>query len=59
MDGNILIFFTSFILFKKHKNTAKFNLEAILYVLRTGVQWKALPKEKFGASSSIHRYFMA
>ena len=34
-------------------------LEAIFYVLRTGIQWKALPKEKFGASSSIHRYFMA
>jgi transposase len=31
-------------------------LEAIFYVLRTGIQWKALPKE-FGASSSIHRYF--
>ena len=29
----------------------------ILYVLRTGIQWKALPKEQFGASSSIHRYF--
>ncbi|WP_373844529.1 transposase [Clostridium sp.] len=26
-------------------------LEAIFYVLRTGIQWKALPKEKFGASS--------
>ena len=34
-------------------------LEAIFYVLRTGIQWKALPKEKFGAASSIHRYFMA
>ena len=32
------------------------GLEAIFYVLRTGVQWKALPKE-FGASSAIHRYF--
>ncbi|MDR0688898.1 MAG: transposase [Spirochaetaceae bacterium] len=31
-------------------------LEAIFYVLRTGIQWKALPKE-FGSSSSIHRYF--
>jgi transposase len=31
--------------------------EAIVYVLRTGIQWKALPKE-FGSSSSIHRYFM-
>lgn len=34
-------------------------LEAIFYVLRTGIQWKALPKEKFGASSSIHLYFTA
>lgn len=31
-------------------------LEGIFYVLRTGIQWKALPKE-YGASSSIHRYF--
>ena len=31
-------------------------LEAIFYVLRTGIQWKALPKE-WGASSAIHRYF--
>ena len=30
--------------------------EGILYVLRTGCQWKAVPKE-YGASSSIHRYF--
>jgi transposase len=29
----------------------------ILYVLRTGIQWKALPKDQFGASSSVHRYF--
>ena len=31
-------------------------LEAIFYVLRTGIQWKALPAS-FGASSSAHRYF--
>jgi transposase len=31
-------------------------LEAIFYVLRTGIQWKALPKE-YGAASSIHAYF--
>lgn len=31
--------------------------EAIAYVLRTGVQWKALPKEVFGSPSSIHAYF--
>jgi transposase len=31
--------------------------EAILYVLRTGIQWKALPKGQFGSASSVHRYF--
>jgi transposase len=31
-------------------------LEAIFYVLRTGIQWKALPKE-YGAADSIHAYF--
>jgi hypothetical protein len=25
-----------------------FSYEAIMYVLRTGCQWKALPKERFG-----------
>ena len=30
--------------------------EGIVFVLRTGIQWKALPKA-FGASSSIHSYF--
>ncbi len=29
----------------------------ILHVLRTGCQWKALPKERFGSPSSIHAYF--
>lgn len=31
-------------------------LGGIFYVLRTGCQWKAVPKE-FGAASSIHAYF--
>ena len=31
--------------------------EAIVYVLRTGIQWKALPKSVYGSSSSIHAYF--
>jgi len=31
--------------------------EAIVFALRTGIQWKALPKERFGSPSSIHRYF--
>ena len=29
---------------------------AIVYVLRTGVQWKALPRE-FGSASAVHQYF--
>ena len=33
--------------------------EAILYVLRTGCQWKALPKERFGSASAIHKHFMS
>lgn len=32
--------------------------EAIVYVLRTGCQWKALPKQRYGSPSSIHRYFL-
>ena len=31
-------------------------LEGIFYVLRTGCQWKAVPRE-FGSGSSLHRYF--
>ena len=30
--------------------------EGIVFVLRTGIQWKALPME-YGSSSSVHRYF--
>jgi transposase len=29
---------------------------AIVYVLRTGCQWKALPKE-YGSASAVHAYF--
>jgi transposase len=36
---------------------ARKALEAIFYVMRTGIQWKALPKT-FGSSSAVHRYFM-
>jgi transposase len=32
--------------------------EGIVYVLRTGCQWKALPKERYGSASAIHRYFL-
>ena len=28
----------------------------IFYVLRTGCQWKAMPRE-YGAASTVHRYF--
>lgn len=31
-------------------------LEGIFYVLRTGCQWKAVPKV-YGCASSIHRYY--
>lgn len=30
--------------------------EGIVFVLRTGIQWKALPPD-YGASSSVHQYF--
>ena len=32
--------------------------EAIIYVLRTGCQWKALPKERYGSPSAVHTHFM-
>jgi transposase len=32
-------------------------LAGIVYVLRTGIPWKALPKELFGSPSAVHRYF--
>ena len=32
--------------------------EAIMYVLRTGCQWKALPKERFGSASAVHKRFL-
>ncbi|MAT75380.1 IS5/IS1182 family transposase, partial [Candidatus Poribacteria bacterium] len=28
--------------------------EGIVYLLPTGCQWKALPKERFASSSAIH-----
>ncbi|ENZ95379.1 transposase [Xanthomonas fragariae LMG 25863] len=33
-------------------------LEAIVYGLRTGCQWKALPKDRFGSASAIHKRFL-
>lgn len=32
--------------------------EAIVYGLRTGCQWKALPKERFGSASAVHKRFL-
>ena len=37
---------------------ARTVFEAIVYVLRTGCQWKALPKERFGSASAIHKRFL-
>jgi transposase len=30
-------------------------LDGILYVLRTGCQWKMLPKKEYGSASTCHR----
>jgi transposase len=35
---------------------ARHIFSAIVYVLRTGCQWKALPKE-FGSASAVHAHF--
>jgi transposase len=32
------------------------TMDGLFYVLRTGVQWKALPRE-YGSGSTVHRYF--
>lgn len=37
---------------------ARLVFEAVVYVLRTGCQWKALPKERFGSASAIHKRFL-
>ena len=37
---------------------ARVVFEAIVYVLRTGCQWKALPSERFGSASAIHKRFL-
>src|SRR5574342_226300 len=37
---------------------SRWVFEGIVYVLRTGCQWKALPKERFGRPSAIHKYFL-
>ena len=37
---------------------ARVVFEAIVYVLRTGCQWKALPRERFGSASAVHKRFL-
>ena len=37
---------------------ARLVFEAIVFVLRTGCQWKALPKERFGSASAVHKRFL-
>ena len=37
---------------------ARLVFEAIVYVLRTGCQWKALPSERFGSASAIHKRYL-
>ena len=32
-------------------------LDGILYILRTGCQWKMLPKKEYGSGSTCHRRF--
>ena len=42
----------------RKRMSARKVFEAIVFVLRTGCQWKAIPKEVFGSASSIHKYFL-
>lgn len=37
---------------------ARLVFEGIVYVLRTGCQWKALPAERYGSSSAVHARFL-
>lgn len=37
---------------------ARLVFEAIMFVLRTGCQWRALPKERFGSTSAVHKRFL-
>ena len=40
------------------RKDARLVFEAIVYVLRTGCQWKALPAERFGSASAVHKRFL-
>lgn len=37
---------------------ARVVFEAIVFVLRTGCQWKALPAERFGSASAVYKHFL-
>lgn len=37
---------------------ARLVFEAVMFVLRTGCQWKALPQERFGSASAVHARFL-
>jgi transposase len=37
---------------------ARLVFEGIVFVLRTGCQWKALPAERYGSASAIHARFL-
>lgn len=39
---------------ERKPKAARLVFEGIVYVLRTGCQWKALPAECYGSSSAIH-----
>ena len=41
---------------RKQKD-ARLVFETIVYVLRTGCQWKALPSERFGSASAVHQRY--
>ena len=40
----------------RKRKDARLVFSAIVYVLRTGCQWKALPRE-YSSASSVHKYF--
>lgn len=37
---------------------ARVVFEAVMFVLQTGCQWKALPRERFGSASAVHARFL-
>lgn len=39
-------------------NDARLVFEGIVFVLRNGCRWKALPAERYGSSTVIHRRFL-